>query len=486
MTSMLSGLCCYARPLREESRPAPAAASAPPGVLARLSGLATSARSSAQLGLAIGAAVTTGLSVKAAYIAAMMAAGSTANKVVSTGIILSSTVVVQSGVGALVQGARNLGRERPALTPGLVGSLKALGVAAYLTAMLGSACRAMQDEETQPLGAYMLAHAAGQVLGSLVVELVANRLVPHAIVPTEFLNEEGSLIDPTSAQARALRPAAESALIAGQVVAHVALMAWMLDKIPLVQQALGAPAGFRPGQDSPQDHLLSGLGVALMIGGSEIGRVATGGVAMALAQTLKGVTIRAAQPPVRELEAMRVDPIEMQITAAHATPIDEALVPAVSRWQQCCEALDQAGHRIGLGADGRARMASYAPILNLTVDALTTGPRSELIQGLARTMKKPLFDMAIGVSNFTMSLLNAADMLLRARPTTPVAAASAPAHSVPNYGADGQSPPLNLSSFANPVSEGPETEGEHVVIRLGGTPHPTPHDPVAIHGSRIS
>jgi len=153
MTSMLSGLCCYARPLREESHPAPAVASSPPGVLARLSGLATSARSSAQLGLAIGAAVTTGLSVKAAYIATMMAAGSTANKVVSTGIVLGSTVVVQSGVGALVQGARNLGRERPALTPGLVGSLKALGVAAYLTAMLGSACRAMQDEETQPLGA---------------------------------------------------------------------------------------------------------------------------------------------------------------------------------------------------------------------------------------------------------------------------------------------------------------------------------------------
>ena len=248
MTSMLSSLCCYGRRQRVSPDPAPtepAAAPSRPGVLARLSGLATAARSGAQLGLAIGAAVTCGLTTKASYIAAMMAAGSTANKAVSTGIVLGSTVVVQSGVRTLVEGARCLGRERPALTPGSARAMKVLGVAAYLTAMLGSAYRAMQDEETQPLGAYMLSHAAGQVLSVLVAEWVANQLVPHAIVPIELLNGAGDRIDPASREARALRPAAEMALIAGQIVAHVALMAWMLDKIPWVQQALqhlGVPA----------------------------------------------------------------------------------------------------------------------------------------------------------------------------------------------------------------------------------------------------
>jgi hypothetical protein len=418
-------------------------------VLARLSGLATAARSSAQLGLAIGAAVTCGLTTKAAYIAAMMAAGSTANKAVSTGIGLGSTVVVQSGVRSLVEGARSLGRERPALTPVSVGSMKVLGVAAYLTAMLGSVYRAMQDEETEPLGAYMLAHAGGQVLSMLVAEWVANRLVPHAIVPTELLNEEGERIDPASAQAQALRLTAEKALIAGQILAHVALMAMMLDKIPLVQQALGTPAGFRPGQDSPEDHLRAGLGVALMIGGSEVGRVAMGGVGMALMQTLKGATIRRAQPQVRELEELRVEPIEMQAPAIAAAP-----APAVSRWEQGFQALDQAGHRTGLGDDARGRMASYAPILNLTVDALTTGPHSGLIRGLARTLNKPLFDVAIGVSNFTLSLLNAADMLLLARQTRPAGDAPALDQPRPDYGATGDSPPLTASMFetASPLA----------------------------------
>jgi hypothetical protein len=445
MTFSLSSLCCYGRRQRAQSDVAPAvraAATSSPGVLARLSGLATAVRSSAQLGLAIGVAVTSGLTTKASYIAAMMAAGPTANKAVSTGIVLASTVVVQSGVRTLVEGARSLGRERPALTPGAVKSMKVLGVAAYLTAMLGSAYRAMQNEETQPLGAYMLSHSAGQVLSVLVAELVANRLVPHAIVPTELLNEEGVRIDPASAQAQALRPTAEKALIAGQIVAHVALMAMMLDKIPWVQQALGTPAGFRPGQDSPEDHLRAGLGVALMIGGSEVGRVAMGGVGMALMQTLKGATIRRAQPQVRELEELRVEPFEMQALA-----IAEPAAPAVSLWEQASQALDQAGHHIGLGDDARGRMASYAPILNLTVDALTTGPHSGLIRGLARSLDKPLFEVAIGVSNFTMSLLNAADMLLLARQTRPTGDAPALDPPRPDYGATSDSPPLTASMF---------------------------------------
>jgi hypothetical protein len=466
MTFSLSSLCCYGR--RQRAHPDAELAASSPGVLARLYGLATAARSSAQLGLAIGAAVTSGLTTKASYIAAMMAAGPTANKVVSTGIVLASTVVVQSGVRTLVEGARCLGRERPALTPGFVKSMKVLGVAAYLTAMLGSAYRAIQDEETQPLGAYMLSHAAGQVLSVLVAELVANRLVPHAIVRTELLDQEGQQIDPASAPARALRPAAERALIAAQIVAHVALMAWMLDKIPLVQQALGAPAGFRPGQDSPQDHLLAGLGVAVMIGGSEVGRIATGGVAEALAQTLKGATIRRAQPQVRELEEMRVESIEMR-----APVIAEAPPPAISPWQQACQALDQAGHRIGLGDDARGRMASYAPILNLTVDALTTGPHSDLIQGLARSLNKPLFDVAIGVSNFTMSLLNAADLLLLARQASPAAVARAPLN--PDYGARNES--LPLSRRQSGISSTEDSDVDQVVIHPARIPHPTPHAP---------
>ncbi len=457
MTFSLSSLCCYGRRQRAHPDVAPAvraAATSSPGVLARLSGLATAARSSAQLGLAIGVAVTSGLTTKASYIAAMMAAGPTANKVVSTGIVLASTVVVQSGVRTLVEGARCLGRERPALTPGFVKSMKVLGVAAYLTAMLGSAYRAMQDEDTQPLGAYMLSHAAGQVLSVLVAELVANRLVPHAIIRTELLDQEGQRIDPASLQARTLRPAAERALIAAQIVAHVALMAWMLDKIPLVQQALGAPAGFRPGQDSPQDHLLAGLGVAVMIGGSEVGRIATGGVAEALAQTLKGATIRRAQPQVRELEALRVEPIEMQAPAIAA--------PAVSLWEQASQALDQAGHRIGLGDDARGRMASYAPILNLTVDALTTGPHSGLIQGLSRALNKPLFDVAIGVSNFTMSLLNAADMLLLARQAGPAMPADVSASTLPGYGACEESTPVASSTDTS----ADELDSKQVIIHL--------------------
>ena len=466
MTAILSSLCCYGRRQRAPSDAAPAApAAAPsrPGVLARLSGLATAARASAQFGLAIGAAVTCGLTTKATYIAAMMAAGSTANKAVSTGIVLASTVVVQSGVRTLVDGARSLGRERAALTPGFVGSMKVLGVAAYLTAMLGSAYRAMQDEETQPLGAYMLSHAGGQVLSVLVAEWVANRLVPHAILPIELLNEEGERIDPASVQAQALRPTAEKALIAGQILAHVALMAWMLDKIPLVQQALGAPAGFRPGQDSPEDHLRAGLGVAVMIGGSEIGRVAMGGVAMALTQTLKGATIRRAQVSV--LEELGVEPIEMQppvIVEAPVPAIDAPPAPPVSRWEQASQALDQAGHRIGLGADARGRMASYAPILNLTVDALTTGPHSGLIRGLARSLDKPLFEVAIGVSNFTLSLLNAADMLLLVRQTRPAGDAAAPNEPISNYGSVSESPPLNREPSANSSTD--DSEPEQVVM----------------------
>jgi hypothetical protein len=470
MTFSLSSLCCYGRRQRAPSdaaSAAPADVAPSPGVLARLSGLATAARSSAQLGLAIGVAVTSGLTTKASYIAAMMAAGPTANKAVSTGIVLASTVVVQSGVRTLVEGARCLGRKRPALTPGYVKSMKVLGVAAYLTAMLGSAYRAMQDEETQPLGAYMLSHAAGQVLSVLVAELVANRLVPHAIVRTELLNQAGLRIDPASLDARALRPAAERALIAAQIVAHVALMAWMLDKIPLVQQALGAPAGFRPGQDSPQDHLLAGLGVAVMIGGSEVGRIATGGVAQALAQTLKGTTIRRAQPQAQVVDELVVAPMEMD---AHAIT---AASPPVSRWQQECQALDKAGHRIGLGDDARGRMASYAPILNLTVDALTTGPHSGLIQGLARALNKPLFDVAIGVSNFTMSLLNAADLLLLARQASPAGAAPVPRQ--PDYGSLGASPPL--SSPQPGISSTEDSEVDQVIIHLAERPHPTPHAP---------
>ena len=445
MTFSLSSLCCYGRRQRaqtESASAAPAAADVRPGVLTRLSGLATAARASAQLGLAIGAAVTAGLAAKAGYIAAMMAAGSNVNKAVSTGIVLGSTVVVQSGVRTLVEGARSLGRERAALTPGVVNSMKVVGVATYLAAMLGSAYRAMQDEDTEPLGAYMLAHAGGQVLSMLVAEWVANRLVPHAIVPTELLNEEGAVINRASPQAQALRPIGQMAQIAGQIVAHVALMAGMLDKIPRVQQALGAPAGFRPGQDSPEDHLRAGVGVALMIGGSEIGRVAAGGVAEALAQILKGATIRRAQPHVRELEAVGVELIEMQ-----APIIAEAPAPAISRWQQASQALDQAGRYIGQGDDARGRMASYAPILNLTVDALTTGPHSELIQGLARTLNKPLFDVAIGVSNFTLSLLNAADMLLLARQTSPAGGAPAPDQPRPDYGATRDSLPLTDAMF---------------------------------------
>lgn len=482
MTSMLSSLCCYGRRQRASSDPvpaAPAAAPARPGVLARLSGLATAARSSAQLGLAIGAAVTCGLTTKASYIAAMMAAGSTANKAVSTGIVLGSTVVVQSGVRTLVEGARCLGRERPAFTPGFVGSMKVLGVAAYLTAMLGSDYRAMQDEETQPLGAYMLSHAAGQVLSVLVAEWVANQLVPHAIVPIELFNGAGNLIDPASREARALRPAAEMALIAGQIVAHVALMAWMLDKTPLVQQALGAPVGFRPGQDSPEDHRRAGLGVALMIGGSEVGRVAMGGVGMALMQTLKGATLRRAQPQLREVEEL-----PLQQIAVHVPAIDASPAPAVSRWEQASEALDQAGHRIGLGADARGRMASYAPILNLTVDALTTGPHSGLIQGLARSLGKPLFDVAIGVSNFTMSLLNAADMLLLARQTSPAGGAPALDEPISNYGSVNESPPLNREPSANSSTE--DSEPNQVFMYYAGKPSPTRHAPAVGPDSQIS
>jgi len=469
MTFSLSSLCCYGRRQRAQSDVAPAvraAATSSPGVLARLSGLATAVRSSAQLGLAIGVAVTSGLTTKASYIAAMMAAGPTANKAVSTGIVLASTVVVQSGVRTLVEGARSLGRERPALTPGAVKSMKALGVAAYLTAMLGSAYRAMQNEETQPLGAYMLSHSAGQVLSVLVAELVANRLVPHAIVPTELLNEEGVRIDPVSAQALALRPTAEKALIAGQIVAHVALMAMMLDKIPWVQQALGTPAGFRPGQDSPEDHLRAGLGVALMIGGSEVGRVAMGGVGMALMQTLKGATIRRAQPQVRELEELRVEPFEMQALA-----IAEPAAPAVSLWEQASQALDQAGHHIGLGDDARGRMASYAPILNLTVDALTTGPHSGLIQGLARTLNKPLFGVAIGVSNFTMSLLNAADMLLLARQAGPAMPPAGSASALEGYGACDESTAVASSSDTSTDELGSQA----VIIHPARTPRPIHH-----------
>jgi hypothetical protein len=303
--------------------------------------------------------------------------------------------------------------------------------------------------------------------------------VPHAIVPTELLNEEGERIDPALAQAQALRLTAEKALIAGQILAHVALMAMMLDKIPLVQQALGTPAGFRPGQDSPEDHLRAGLGVALMIGGSEVGRVAMGGVGMALMQTLKGATLRRAQPQVREVEEL-----PLQQIAVHVPAIDAAPAPAVSHWEQASQALDQAGHRIGLGADARGRMASYAPILNLTVDALTTGPHSGLIQGLARSLDQPLFDVAIAVSNFTMSLLNAADMLLLARQTGPDGGAPVPDEPVSNYGSVSESPPLHREPSANSSTE--DSELNEVVMYYAGKPSPTRHAPVASHDSQIS
>ena len=163
-----------------------------------------------------------------------------------------------------------------------------------------------------------------------------------------------------------------------------------------------------------------------------------------------------------------MDPCELPHPAIGA---DRA--PAGSRWGQASQALDQAGHRIGLGADARGRLASYAPILNLTVDALTTGPHSGLIRGLARSLEKPLFDVAIGVSNFTMSLLNAADMLLLARQTSPAGGAPAPAQPIPDYGSRDDSPPLSRSRTDTRSTDDPDSE--QVVMHLAGTRYPTHH-----------
>jgi hypothetical protein len=62
--------------------------------------------------------------------------------------------------------------------------------------------------------------------------------------------------------------------------------------------------------------------------------------------------------------------------------------------------------------------------------------------------------VAIGVSNFTLSLLNAADMLLLARQTRPAGDAPALDQPRPDYGATGDSPPLTASMFetASPLA----------------------------------
>ena len=375
----------------------------------RLAGLATAARSSAGLGLAIGAAVTTGLAAKAGYVAAMMSAPAGAHRAVSTGIVLGSAACVQSGIGALLEGARGLQRDPPMLSPGLVRTVKALGVAAYLCAMLGSAWRAMQDGDpaVQPLGSYMLANAAGQVLSGLVVEIVANRLVPHALLATERVDGAGLIIERGSPQDRVTRPRAETALIAGQVLTHAALMWGLLDKIPAAQQALGAPAAFRPGQDSSRDHLLAGLGVALVIGTSEAARVSAGDISKAVAQTLQGQTIRLRAPQVPS------DPQPLGL--APEAPEDGTL----SCWQRCRDAFDHAARRIGLGDDARGRMAGYVPLLNLSVDALTTGPRSGVVTGLAAKLGRPVFEVALGLSHFAFGMINGIDLLLSAKAAVP-------------------------------------------------------------------
>lgn len=415
MPSMLASLCCFSRRPRASARaealasfsasPQPGAGrAAQTGLCDRLSGLATAARASAQLGLAIGAAVATGLVAKAGYIASMMAGGLAVNKAVSTGVVLGSAVVVQSGVGALIEGVR-CKRQRPAsMSPTLLASMKALGVAAYLTAMLGSACRAMQDEETQPLGAYMLSNAGGQVLASLISELVAARLVPHALVDTHFVDAQGQVV--ALASQPTLRNAAEAALALGQLLTHTALMWGVMDKIPAVQQRLGVPADFEPGQDGALDHLLAGLGVALVVGASEVARIAAGNMAMALAQTAGGLTVQAGQGQPRLNEGSALLPPDVARGDGRE----------LSRRAQCSRGLSQAADRIGLNAEARGRMASYAPILNLYVDALTTGPHSRLIQDMARQMNKPVFDVAVGVANFTYALLNVTDVVLRGRP----------------------------------------------------------------------
>ena len=56
---------------------------------------------------------------------------------------------------------------------------------------------------------------------------------------------------------------------------------------------------------------------------------------MALAQTLKGATIRAVPPRLRE-ESESVPEVEMQAPAADTAPVAEEQPPAVSRWQECC------------------------------------------------------------------------------------------------------------------------------------------------------
>lgn len=417
MVCPLYGTFSQALAIRQEVLPPRLAA-----VSSRLSGLATAARASAQLGLAIGVAVTAGLSVKAGYMAAMLPLSRATNGVVSTGIVLGSTVAVRAGVGVLVEGARGLVRAPTVLSPAFMKSIQALGVAAYLCAMLGSAYRALcEGEESAPLGSYMLANAAGQVLAGVVAEMVANQIVPHAIVPTELVGGDGLVITSGSPQALAMRPLAEVALAVGQVMAHVALMWTVLDKIPAVQLALGAPEHFRPGQESARDQALAGLGVALLVGASEVGRVAMGEMSMALAQTAQGATIRAQQlqqlQPVQALQGDENIQAEANIQAEVA--VGPVIAPeSLSRWQHCCRSLDRVAERIGLNGDGRGRMASYVPILNLYVDTLTTGPGSTLVGALAGALKKPLFGVAIGIANFTLSLQNVVDVVLRHRPVS--------------------------------------------------------------------
>ncbi len=449
MTSMLSSLCCYSRCRRKVSAAEPAQghpqASHRPGLMDRLSGLATAACASAQLGLAIGAAVTTGLVTKAGYVAAMMAGGLRANQSVSTGIVLGSTLVVQSGVGALIEGVRCKRQDQAPMSPALAASMKTLGVAAYLTAMLGSAFRAMQDEDTQPLGAYMLANAAGQVLSSLMSELVAARLVRHALVETHLVDGQGQVMELASRPG--LRNAGEAALALGQLLTHAALMWGVMDKIPAVQQGLGVPADFEPGQDGALDHLLAGLGVAAVVGASEILRVAAGEMAMAMAQTAGGATLKRG----------RGQPGSGEHSALVSSPPARDEEVTLSRWSQCRQDLSRVADRLGLGPEARGRMASYAPILNLYVDALTTGPHSRLIQDMARQMKKPVFEVAVGVANFTYALLNVADVVLRARPAPSAAASSTRASS--DYGAT-QSSSTTTTSSSQCVIELEEPEGK--------------------------
>jgi hypothetical protein len=97
---------------------------------------------------------------------------------------------------------------------------------------------------------------------------------------------------------------------------------------------------------------------------------------------------------------------------------------------------------------------------------------------------KPLFDVAIGVSNFTMSLLNAADMLLLARQTSPAGGAPALDEPISNYGSVNESPPLNREPSANSSTE--DSEPNQVFMYYAGKPSPTRHAPAVGPDSQIS